>query len=157
MKKQKIILLLLFIGTLLYGESGSSIKLKIIRYTNNGRMGMIPCYLRISDKSKIKSFKIEDYNDIVVTNYSKTYDSYFLVGGDTAYILLSPGIYDVSVYTPIAVQGKYIDINEHIWKSNKYKINMANKDKVIYILPTTNNDGYDGGWIITDKKTDYPY
>ena len=86
-------------------------------------------------------------------NYKK---SYYLSGGMAMHLLLQPGKYKISVYTPkehtIYVQTE----NKGDWTSNVFEYDTANPTNVIFVSPTANDNGfYNGGWHIDYKAPDF--
>ena len=86
-------------------------------------------------------------------NYKK---SYYLSGGMAMHLLLQPGKYKISVYTPkdhaIYVQTE----NKGNWTSNVFEYDTENPTNVIFVSPTANDNGfYNGGWHIDYKAPSF--
>ena len=131
----------------------------IYRPENFGDMNIVPCYLKIEDP---------DGNDVTSTAAKANYEwvsikgkaffyqkTPYLLGGMAMHLLLKPGIYKFSVYTPEEKQYGVPSVpqgSKGIWKSNTFLYNTNNPTNVIFVRPTVNSNGfYDGSWEINHK------
>lgn len=86
-------------------------------------------------------------------NYQKTF---YLAGGMAMHINLKPGKYFITVYTPKEKAGFFKCSNKGDWLSNKFYYDTENPAKVIFVVPTANENGfYDGGWFIDWKAPEF--
>lgn len=139
----------------------NSWELIITRPYNTEQMNDIRCYLKAVDA--------ETGEDVTFTkikaNYSwlsdphKCYNynhSYFLNGGMSMHLLLKPGKYFFTFSTP---KDKVFGIevsNKSDWQSNSFYYDTENPAKVIWVIPTANENGfYNGGWHISGKAPQY--
>ena len=72
------------------------------------------------------------------------------------HLLLKPGKYNISFYTP---KEKVFGIkvsNKGDWISNTFYYDTTNPTNVIWLIPTANSNGFfNGGWYITYKAPQY--
>ena len=73
---------------------------------------------------------------------------------------IKPGRYKISFYTPVDQQFNFEYSVEGTrpfeWKSNTFEYDTANPTTVIFVTPTTNDNGfYNGGWNIDYKAPTY--
>lgn len=155
-------------------------ELLIYRPENSGTMNNIRCWLKLEDENgndvtytkckatyyyannvvKDKKAETMQFGSIFhhsaprqVFNYQKTY---YLEGGLVMYLLLKPGKYKISVYTPENQQYLSKVENKSEWKSNVFEYDTENPAKVIFVSPTANENGfYNGGWHIDYKAPEY--
>lgn len=155
-------------------------ELLIYRPENSGTMNNIRCFLRLEDENgndvtytkckatyyyannvvKDKKANTMQFGSVFhhwapreVFKYQK---NYFLEGGLVMYLLLQPGKYKISVYTPSDQQYLSKVENKEEWKSNIFEYNTENPTKVIFVSPTANENGfYNGGWHIDYKAPEY--
>lgn len=155
-------------------------ELLIYRPENSGTMNNIRCWLKLEDENgndvtytkckatyyyannvvKDKKAETMQFGRIFhhsaprqVFNYQKTY---YLEGGLVMYLLLKPGKYKISVYTPENQQYLSKVENKSEWKSNVFEYDTENPAKVIFVSPTANENGfYNGGWYIDYKAPEY--
>lgn len=155
-------------------------ELLIYRPENSGTMNNIRCWLKLEDENgndvtytkckatyyyannvvKDKKAETMQFGSIFhhsaprqVFNYQKTY---YLEGGLVMYLLLKPGKYKISVYTPENQQYLSKVENKSEWKSNIFEYDTENPAKVIFVSPTANENGfYNGGWHIDYKAPEY--
>ena len=82
--------------------------------------------------------------------------TYYLDGGMSMHLLLKPGKYNISFYTP---KEKVFGIkvsNKGDWISNTFYYDTTNPTNVIWLIPTANSNGFfNGGWYITYKAPQY--
>ena len=72
------------------------------------------------------------------------------------YLLLQPGKYKISVYTPKDQQYLAKIENKNEWTSNVFEYDTENPAKVLFVSPTANDNGfYNGGWHIDFKAPKY--
>lgn len=155
-------------------------ELLIYRPENSGTMNNIRCWLKLEDESgndvtytkckatyyyaknvvKDKKAETMQFGSIFhrsaprqVFEYQK---SYFLVGGMVMYLLLKPGKYKISVFTPENQQTLSKIENKNEWTSNIFEYDTENPAKVLFVRPTANENGfYNGGWNIDFKAPGY--
>ena len=148
-------------------------ELLIYRPENSGTMNNIRCWLKLEDENgndvtyskckatyyyannvvKDKKAETMQFGSIFhrsaprqVFEYQKTY---FLEGGLVMYLLLQPGKYKISVYTPKDQQYLAKIENKNEWTSNVFEYDTENPAKVLFVSPTANDNGfYNGGWHI---------
>lgn len=86
-------------------------------------------------------------------NYKK---KYFLSGGMAMHLLLQPGKYKLTVYTP-KDQAQFFPVeNKGDWISNTFFYDTENPTNVIFVSPTANENGfYNGGWYIDWKAPQF--
>ncbi|MBQ0051927.1 MAG: hypothetical protein KBT11_07675, partial [Treponema sp.] len=85
----------------------------------------------------------------VLYNYRKTY---FLSGGMAMHLNIKPGKYRISVQTPKDKTNGFPCKNNGDWNSNIFEYDTKNPAKVIFVSPTSNDNGfYNGGWHINYK------
>lgn len=155
-------------------------ELLIYRPENSGTMNNIRCWLKLEDESgndvtytkckatyyyaknvvKDKKAETMQFGSIFhrsaprqVFEYQK---SYFLEGGMVMYLLLKPGKYKISVFTPENQQMLSKIENKNEWTSNIFEYDTENPAKVLFVRPTANENGfYNGGWSIDFKAPEY--
>ncbi|MEE0886078.1 MAG: hypothetical protein UIB61_04170 [Treponema sp.] len=155
-------------------------ELLIYRPENSGTMNNIRCWLKLEDENgndvtyskckatyyyannvvKDKKAETMQFGSIFhrsaprqVFEYQKTY---FLEGGLVMYLLLQPGKYKISVYTPKDQQYLAKIENKNEWTSNVFEYDTENPAKVLFVSPTANDNGfYNGGWHIDFKAPKY--
>ncbi len=155
-------------------------ELLIYRPENSGTMNNIRCWLKLEDENgndvtyskckatyyyannvvKDKKAETMQFGSIFhrsaprqVFEYQK---SYFLEGGLVMYLLLKPGKYKISVYTPKDQQYLSKIENKNEWTSNVFEYDTENPAKVLFVSPTANDNGfYNGGWHIDYKSPEY--
>lgn len=155
-------------------------KLIIYRPQNNGEMNEIRCFLRIqnqkgedvtytactacyewisnhrpqdSSKTLQDIFKSSKQNTPNLIKYKK---KYFLSGSMAMHLSLKSGKYKITFFTPIENQNNFTYSTEGTkpfeWKSTIFEYDTENPAKVIFVTPTTNENGfYNGGWNISAK------
>ncbi len=110
------------------------------------------------DTSKINAtYEWTNSNPDVIFKYKKTY---WLSGGCAMHLKLKKGKYKISFYTPINKQNNWTypksDTKPFQWESNVFEYNTENPIKVIFLVPTANDNGfYNGGWYIDYKAPVY--
>lgn len=155
-------------------------ELLIYRPENSGTMNNIRCWLKLEDENgddvtyskckatyyyannvvKDKKAETMQFGSIFhrsaprqVFEYQKTY---FLEGGLVMYLLLQPGKYKISVYTPKDQQYLAKIENKNEWTSNVFEYDTENPAKVLFVSPTANDNGfYNVGWHIDFKAPKY--
>lgn len=142
-------------------------QLIIYRPQNSGSINDIRCFLRLQDeegndvtydKTKVSAtYEWTNSNPDVIFNYKKTY---WLSGGSAMHLKLKKGKYKISFYTPTDKQNNWtypdIETKAFQWESNVFEYNTENPAKVIFLVPTTNDNGfYNGGWYIDYKAPRY--
>lgn len=171
-KKQFIIFTLLFLSTtsIFCQQPESHYKdtlhpdpwsLIISRPDSTPEMNDIRCYLKVLDAetgedvtyTKVKANYAWVSTPKIGHNYQHTY---YLDGGMSMHLLLQPGKYIISFYTP---KDKVFGIktsNKGDWISNDFYYDTKNPTNVIWLIPTANDNGfYNGGWYITHKAPQY--
>lgn len=136
----------------------------IYRPDNSGQMNDVRCWLRLEDA--------ETGEDVTYSRAKANYawisrpkkgiayqKSYYLSGGMAMHLLLKPGKYRISFYTPPEKQNGVTAAGAETpseWKSNSFLCNTENPAKVIFVNPTVNDNGfYNGGWHISWKAPEY--
>lgn len=142
-------------------------QLIIYRPQNSEIINEIRCFLRIEDEdgkditydtSKLNAtYEWTNSNPDVIFKYNKTY---WLSGGCAMHLKLKKGKYKISFYTPIDKQNNWTypksDTKPFQWESNVFEYNTENPIKVIFLVPTANDNGfYNGGWYIDYKAPVY--
>lgn len=142
-------------------------QLIIYRPQNSEIINEIRCFLRIEDEdgkditydtSKINAtYEWTNSNPDEIFKYKKTY---WLSGGCAMHLKLKKGKYKISFYTPIDKQNNWTypksDTKPFQWESNVFEYNTENPTKVIFLVPTANDNGfYNGGWYIDYKAPVY--
>lgn len=155
--------------------------LEIYRPENFGALNTIPCLIRVTDQAgndasdRISHLSYNWYYEIPLPNWSRQPESlnrYFngcFTGGVVVHLLMQPGIYEISVYTPVDKQQDYKIAQVHTsgsaatetesteaapreWTSNTFTYNTAHKPNVIFISPVANENGFFcGSWHIDYK------
>lgn len=133
----------------------------ISRPESTPEMNDIRCYLKVLDaetKEDVTYTKIKaNYAWLSSPKNGHNYQhTYYLDGGMSMHLLLKPGKYIISFYTP---KDKVFGIkvsNKEDWISNDFYYDTDNPANVIWIIPTANDNGfYNGGWFITHKAPEY--
>jgi len=154
----------------------------IYRPQNNGVINDIRCFLRLEDESgndvtysacsatyqwvtdnMPREPGITDFGSVFrgdtreYINYKK---KYFLSGAMAMHLVLKKGKYKISFYTPKENQNNFeypIEGQRPFdWESNTFIYDTANPTTVIFVTPTTNDNGfYNGGWYIDYKAPKY--
>ena len=86
--------------------------------------------------------------------------TYYLEGGMAAHLNLQKGKYNITVYTPKDQAGYFTSqnpcSNDGDWSSNTFYYDTENPTKVIFVVPTADDNGfYNGGWYIDYKAPKY--
>lgn len=140
-------------------------ELIIYRPQNKGDLNYVRCWIKFEDA--------ETGQDVTYIKTKATYEwvsipdrinyyqkSYYLDGGMAAHFNLQKGKYKITVYTP-KDKAEYFTSqnpckNEGDWLSNTFYYNTENPAKVIFVIPTADENGfYNGGWYIDFKAPDY--
>lgn len=151
-------------------------KLIIYRPQNNGEINDVPCYFKLQNADgddvtnsacAAKYEWISNHYDLkksenlaqifkktenpVLYNYKK---NYFLRGSMAMHLTLKGGKYKIAFYTPPENQYNFTYSDEGAkpfeWKSNAFEYDTENPAKVIFVVPTVNENGfYNGGWQIS--------
>lgn len=142
-------------------------QLIIYRPQNSEIINEIRCFLKLQDEegndvtydlSKVSaSYEWTNSNPDVIFNYKRTY---WLSGGSAMHLKLKKGKYKISFYTPTDKQNNWTypqaDTKPFQWESNVFEYDTENPAKVIFLVPTTNDNGfYNGGWYIDYKAPVY--
>lgn len=155
-------------------------ELLIYRPENSGTMNNIRCWLKLEDESgndvTYSKCKATYYyaNSVVKDRKAETMQfgsvfhrsaprqvfeyqkSYFLEGGMVMYLLLKPGKYKISVFTPEDQQNLSKIENKSEWTSNVFEYDTEKPAKVLFVRPTANENGfYNGGWNIDFRAPEY--
>lgn len=155
----------------------------IYRPQNNSQINDVRCYLRLEDENGndvTKTACTATYEWVEMTYWDpkkmnrtlpQTFNQrkpellqykrdYFLTGGMAMHLTLKKGRYKITMYTPkdkqemftYPVAGK----RPFQWESNVFDYNTDNPAKVIFVIPTTNDNGfYNGSWYIDYKAPTY--
>lgn len=156
----------------------NSWSLIIYRPQNNADMNTVRCWLKLEDENgndvtysainsasyewvngdKPKSYNSRPplssvFNPNITSPLYKYEKTYYLSGGMAMHLNLNPGKYKISFFTPA---DKLYPFNYEIecentekWLSNVFEYNTENPAKVIFVVPTANDNGfYNGGWYI---------
>ena len=152
----------------------------LYRPQNNGDLNDIHCWLRLENeqgedvtytackaayewvnsstvlpqKNSMDFSRVFNGRKINLVSYKK---SYYLAGGMAMHMNLDPGKYKISVYTPKDRQYNFTYPVEGTrpfeWKSNIFEYDTDNPATVLFVIPTTNDNGfYNGGWYIDYKS-----
>lgn len=139
-------------------------ELIIYRSENFGEMNEVRCYVNIYD---IKG------NDVTYTACSATYEwvsipdrinyyqnLYYLMGGMAMHLNLKGGKYIIKVSTPISeIEWMDDSVRKNFtgdFLSNEFYYDTENPTKVIFVVPTANDNGfYNGGWFIDYKSPSF--
>ena len=171
-KKIKLFILIsvIFTHCLMAQKNSTSIKhnpweLIIYRPENNGDLNYVRCWIKLEDAQTgedvtyTKAKATYEWASIpdVVNQYRKTY---YLDGGMAAHFNLKPGKYNITVYTPKDKANYFtsqnVCSNDGDWESNTFYYDTENPTKVIFVVPTADENGfYDGGWYIDYKAPKY--
>ena len=140
-------------------------ELIIYRPQNNGDLNNVRCWIKLVDA--------ETGEDVTYTKAKATYEwasipdrinyyqkTYYLEGGMAAHFNLQKGKYIITVYTPKDKAGYFTSqnpcSNEGDWISNEFYYDTENPTKVIFVVPTADDNGfYNGGWYIDYKAPKY--
>lgn len=155
-----IFLILIFAGGMRhsYGQDirHNPWELIIYRPENGGDMNDVRCWLKFEDENgndaTEKLVKTEYEWASIPGKKHKYRRNCFLSGGMAAHLNIKGGKYRISVYTPKDRQYPYNFEEKDIWMSNTFLYDTENPAKVIFVVPTANENGfYDGGWFIDYK------
>lgn len=158
-------------------------KLIIYRPQNNSQINDVRCYLRLEDENgndvtKTACTATYEWPEMTYWDSKKmnrtlpqTFNQrkpelhaykrdYYVSGGMAMHLTLKKGKYKISFYTPKDKQENFIypiaGKRPFQWESNVFEYNTQNPAKVIFISPTTNDNGfYNGGWYIDYKSPTY--
>ena len=140
-------------------------ELIIYRPQNNGDLNYVRCWIKLEDA--------ETGEDVTYTKAKATYEwasipdrvnyyqkTYYLDGGMAAHLTLQKGKYNITVYTPKDKAGYFTSqnpcSNDGDWISNEFYYDTENPTKVIFVVPTADDNGfYNGGWYIDYKAPKY--
>ena len=140
-------------------------ELIIYRPQNNGDLNYVRCWIKLTDA--------ESGEDVTYTKAKATYEwasipdrinyyqkTYYLDSGMAAHFNLQKGKYIITVYTPKDKAGYFTSQNpcgnEDDWISNEFYYDTENPTKVIFVIPTADDNGfYNGGWYIDYKAPGY--
>ena len=118
-------LVLLAVALLALGACAPLAALEIYRPENYGALNTIPCLLRVTDldgndaSAQIAHLSYNWYYELPLPNWSrqpKTLNRYFngcFTGGVVLHLLMKPGKYLISVYTPVDKQQDYAIAENH--------------------------------------------
>lgn len=171
-KKVFLIILLISSCFFLYSAENNSEdvhhnpwELIIYRPQNNGDLNYVRCWIKLEDAltgeevTYTKAKATYEWASIPdkVNYYQKTY---YLDGGMAAHLNLQKGKYNITVYTPKDKAGCFTSqnpcSNEGDWISNTFYYDTENPTKVIFVVPTADDNGfYNGGWYIDYKAPKY--
>lgn len=131
-------------------------ELIIYRPENSGGMNSVRCWLSIETESGqdvTYSAAKATYEWISIPDVINQYErSYYLCGGMAMHLLLKPGRYVFTFYTPPEHQFGVSVQNKSQWESNSFFYDTRNPAKVIFVSPVANENGfYSGGWHISAK------
>lgn len=140
-------------------------ELIIYRPENNGDLNYVRCRIKLEDAltgedvtyTKVKAtYEWASIPDRV--NYYKR--TYYLDSGMAAHLNLKSGQYNITVYTPKADAAYFTSqnpcSNEEDWLSNTFYYDTNNPTKVIFVIPTADENGfYNGGWYIDYKAPEF--
>ncbi|MCQ2576437.1 MAG: hypothetical protein MJ162_06805 [Treponema sp.] len=156
-------------------------ELIIYRPENNGEMNDIWCYLKLEDeegndvtKTAIEAvYEFPERNhfrywvapgdtwwvtlDTIPDTLYKYQKSFYLSGGMAMHMVIKPGKYKISFYSP-EEKVKYFSAceNKKQWNSNILEYDTEKSVRVIFVSPTANENGfYDGGWWVDYKAPKY--
>ena len=161
----------------LFAAPPSLFALEIYRPENHGALNAIPCLVRVTDldgndaSARITHISYNWYYELPLPNWSqqpKTLHRYFngcFTGGAVVHLLMQPGTYLISVYTPQSLQQDYAPAENHAdaaatadaaaprdWTSNTFRYDTAHQPRVIFVSPTANDNGFfNGGWHLDYK------
>lgn len=140
-------------------------ELIIYRPQNNKDLNYVRCWIKLIDA--------ENGEDVTYTKVKASYEwasipdrvnyyqkSYYLDGGMAAHLNLQKGKYNITVYTPKDKTEYFTSqnpcSNEGDWLSNTFFYDTENPTKVIFVIPTADDNGfYNGGWYIDYKAPKY--
>ena len=136
-------------------NNGEYFNIKIIREENNGRMNIIPCkiYIYNNNMELINNKNVNIFthiNNLNIKQENRVYSNYFyLIGGETAFLILPNDNYYIKVVTSKEDQIEYLPNHNNDWESIIYNFNiMQDKYNEIRIIPGSGNEGYNGTWEI---------
>jgi hypothetical protein len=135
-------------------------ELIIYRPENKTDFNYVRCFVRIEDEngndvsqSKVKATYEWASIPNVVNRYRKRL---YLDGGMAMHLNLKKGKYRFSVCTPKEFQCSFPSDNKNQWESNVFEYDTENPTKVIFVTPTSNDNGfYAGGWWIDWKAPEF--
>lgn len=160
-----MIFLLLALNSALSEES-KTIKhnpwsLIIYRSENSSEINDIRCYFTARDYdtgedvtyTKIKASYAWVSSPKIRHRYQKRY---YLSGGMCMHLNIRPGRYIFSFKTEPKDVFNFECENKGDWISNEFYYDTENPAKVIWVIPTANENGfYNGGWVISGHAPDY--
>lgn len=131
----------------------------IYRPENYGDMNDVRCWIKIEDAetgedityntNRIKATYEWTSNTIKKPQLYRYKRTYYLSGGMAMHLNLRPGKYRFSVFTPKDDTLLVETPNKNDWISNEFYYDTENPAKVIWVIPTANDNGfYKGGWVI---------
>lgn len=128
-------------------------ELIIYRPENGGSINDVRCFLVIKDKNGknvTESAVKASYEWVSIPGRKYPYrKKLFLSGGMAMHLNIKPGKYDFSFYTPKESQYPYSFPQKDTWESNVFSYDTQNPVKVIFVVPTADENGfYNGGWYI---------
>lgn len=153
--------------------------LEIYRPENAGSLNAIPCLFRITDESgadasaRIRHISYNWYYELPRPAFSsqpKKLHKYFngcFSGGAVVHLIMEPGVYRISVYTPASLQQGYHDEHAELhrvsaepfeWTSDEFVYDSrapfpAGKPRVIWVSPCADdNCFFNGRWHIGAKS-----
>lgn len=133
----------------------------IYRPENSPGMNEVRCWLRLTDAetgedvtyTKAKANYAWISRPKIGIQYERTY---YLSGGMSMHLLLQPGKYKISFFTPVDKQNGFHTAETKQWTSNEFYYDTDNPAKVIFVSPTANENGfYNGGWFISGTAPQY--
>lgn len=155
----------------------------IYRPQNNGEINDVRCFLKLEDAegndvtytavtaaayqwvtdNMLREQGVTDFASVFrrdTREYIKYKKKYFLSGAMAMHLNLKKGKYKITFYTPVDNQYNFeypIEGQRPFeWKSNTFEYNTENPTTVIFVTPTTNDNGfYNGGWYIDYKAPKY--
>jgi hypothetical protein len=132
-------------------NNGEYFNLKIIRLENNGRMNIIPCFVFIYNNMELvdnKNVNVFYQSNPNIKLENRLYsDHFYLIGGDTAFLMLPNGNYNIKFITPKKWQAEYLGETDD-WESIIYDFKIIQDEyKEIRIIPG-GDFGYNGTWEI---------
>jgi len=138
----------------------------IYRPENAGDMNDVRCWLKIENPetgedityntTKIKASYEWTANTIKEPQLYRYKRTYYLSGGMAMHLNLRPGKYKFTVYTPKDKTNMLETSNQGDWISNEFLYDTENPTKVIWVVPTANDNGfYNGGWYIDYKAPEW--
>lgn len=141
--------------------------LEIYRPENFGSLNDIPCLLSVQDldghdaSESIIHLSYSWYyelRDLDWRGEPKVLHTYFdgcFTGGAVLHLLLKPGTYRISVYTPRDYQVNWPEGSaapKTQWQSNTFIYKTGTQLKVIFVSPVANQNGFfNGNWHISHR------